>query len=100
MSASKRSIGSDLAKVDAHVLTEADYREIPELTEEDFARGVRFLNGVPAGGHPTSERAAAAVVTLHIDPETLAAYQALGTDWETAVNDDLRLAAERRKAAR
>ena len=40
MNASKRGIGSDLARVDAYVLTEADYAEIPELTDEDFARGV------------------------------------------------------------
>ena len=92
MSASKRSIGSDLARVDAHVPTQADYLEIPELTEEDFARGVRRSNGVPIDGRPES-------VTLHIDHETLATYRALGTDWETAVNDDLRVAAKRRKPA-
>ena len=39
MSGKKRAIETDWAKVDAYVLGPKDYEEIPELTEEDFARG-------------------------------------------------------------
>lgn len=38
MRASRSGIGSDLAKVDAYQNTEADYGELPELTDEDLAR--------------------------------------------------------------
>lgn len=37
MKKSKRSIGSDLKKVDAHVITPEEYKEIPEWTDEMFA---------------------------------------------------------------
>jgi len=50
--------GSDLAKVDAHIITQEEYDEIPELTEEDFARGVFKIgdrvvgiDGVSRGRH-------------------------------------------------
>jgi hypothetical protein len=40
MSEKRRSLGSDLAKIDAHVISQDEYDEIPELTEDDFSRGV------------------------------------------------------------
>ena len=40
-------IGSDMKKVDAYVLGPKDYEEIPELTDEDFARGVWHIGGKP-----------------------------------------------------
>ena len=36
MSEKKRTLGSDLQKIDAHVITPEEYEEIPELTEEWF----------------------------------------------------------------
>ena len=38
MSGSKRALGSDLAKIDAHVIQPEEYEEIPELTDPWFAR--------------------------------------------------------------
>ena len=43
MSAKKHVLGSDLARVDAHAITPAEYDELPELTElteADLGRGV------------------------------------------------------------
>jgi hypothetical protein len=37
--ASPRSLGSDLAKVAAHVIQPEEYDELPELTEDMLARG-------------------------------------------------------------
>jgi addiction module HigA family antidote len=39
--------GTDFAKLDAHVITPEEYEEIPELTDEDFARGTRHKGGKP-----------------------------------------------------
>lgn len=36
---SRRSSGSDLRRVDAHVVRRHEYEELPELTEEMLARG-------------------------------------------------------------
>ena len=38
MSESKRGIGSDLKKVDAHVIQPEEYDEAPELTDEQLAQ--------------------------------------------------------------
>ena len=36
--ASRRSLKSDLARVDAHAVKPEEYKELPELTEEMLAR--------------------------------------------------------------
>jgi hypothetical protein len=38
MRASRRSLKSDLARVDAHVIKSHEYAELPELTEEMLGR--------------------------------------------------------------
>jgi hypothetical protein len=45
MTGKKRALGSDLKKVDAHVITPEEYDEIPELTDEDFARADHYHSG-------------------------------------------------------
>ena len=41
--ASRRSLGSDLAKVDAHVIQPHEYDELPELDEAMLVRADRIL---------------------------------------------------------
>ena len=38
--ASRRTLGSDLKKVDSHVIKPEEYEDIPELTEEMVAQAV------------------------------------------------------------
>ncbi|MEB3319621.1 MAG: hypothetical protein VKI63_01600 [Cyanobium sp.] len=38
--ASSRALGSDLKRVDAHVVKPEEYEELPEMTDEMFARTV------------------------------------------------------------
>ena len=45
MKKNKRTIGSDLAKVDAHIIQPEEYEEIPELTEEWFERASLYHGG-------------------------------------------------------
>ena len=40
MNMSNPGTGSDLAKVDAHVIQPEEFEEIPELSDEWFARAV------------------------------------------------------------
>jgi hypothetical protein len=37
----------DLKKADSYMLKPRDYEEIPELTDEDFARATIHISGVP-----------------------------------------------------
>ena len=50
MTAKTRALGSDLAKVDAHQIQPGEYEEIPELTDEFFARGKFTRGGKPISG--------------------------------------------------
>jgi len=43
MTGKKRALGSDFAKADAHVITPEEYDEIPEWTDEDFARATPMI---------------------------------------------------------
>ena len=37
---SRRTLGSDLKRVDAHRIRRSEYKELPELTEEMLSRAV------------------------------------------------------------
>lgn len=90
MSASRKSIGSDLAKVDAHVITAAEYEEIPELTDAEFARGTVMVGGVPAKrGRPKLD-SPKRLITLRLDADVIDTLRQLGAGWQTRANEMLR----------
>lgn len=65
-----------------------DTSDIPPLTEEFFARArIRTPRQ-------------SATVTMHIDPEVLAWFEAQGDDYEQRINAALRIYAEAHQAAR
>ena len=106
MSASKRksarSLGSDLARVDAHVISPEEYDEIPELTDEMLARATlcigerevsleefraaakKALRGRPKGGGVKRS------TTVRFDADVLDAFKGTGKGWQTRMNDVLR----------
>jgi uncharacterized protein (DUF4415 family) len=98
-------IGSDLRAVDAHEITPEEYEEIPELTEEDFARGEWHVNGKPVPrGRPKSQ-SRKEHVNLRLDPDVLAHFRAGGPGWQSRINATLRKVAKldapaKRKLAR
>lgn len=99
----KRSLGSDLKKVDAYVLGPKDYEEIPELTDEWFRRATLHIGGVPVRrGRPKSPKPKRPV-SLRLDADVLAHYRRSGGGWQSRINAALRkaakLPAEKRKKA-
>jgi uncharacterized protein (DUF4415 family) len=89
-----RKIGSDMAKVDAYVLGPKDYKEIPELTDEDFARGVWHINGVPVPrGRPKSANPKVHV-NMRLDRDVLAHFRVGGRGWQSRINAALRKVAK------
>jgi uncharacterized protein (DUF4415 family) len=106
MTERKRAIGSDLKAVDVYRLSKKDYDEIPELTDEDFARGVWRKGGEPMPhgprGRPKS-RNPKRPVSLRLDPDVLAHFRRGGRGWQSRINAVLRkaakLPAEKRKKA-
>jgi len=106
MSAKKRVTASDLKKIDAYVLHKEDYDEIPELTEEDFKRGLWHKGGVPLPhgprGRPKSKNPKQAT-SLRLDPDVIAHFRRGGRGWQSRINAALRKVAklpkEKRKRA-
>ena len=87
---------TDFDKVDAFVLTQADYDEIPELTGEwfehaDFKIGNKLIRrGRPKTQSPKRQ------VTLRLDADVLENLRLTGPGWQTRVNAALRAWLEKR----
>jgi uncharacterized protein (DUF4415 family) len=91
----KRSLKSDLSKVDAHLITRAEYDEAPELTGEMLDRAeIRHGDKIIKRGRPPLEYPKEAV-KLRLDHDVLAAYRKTGNGWQTRINADLRKAARK-----
>ncbi|EGI75875.1 BrnA antitoxin family protein [Hylemonella gracilis] len=81
--ASRRISGSDLARVDAHVVKPAEYKELPGLTDEMLARAV-----VKRGGRPRSEDPRQ-LMSLRLPAEVIARWRATGPGWQTRMAERL-----------
>jgi uncharacterized protein (DUF4415 family) len=90
----KRGTATDLKKLDEHIIQPEEYEEIPELTEEWFARATVHIGGVPVSrGRPKSQNAKEHV-NLRLDPDVLAHFRAGGPGWQSRINATLRQAAK------
>ncbi len=86
MSANKDGIHTDLKKFDAHVLTDEDYAEIPELTDEWFAGAVLHVGGKPVKrGRPRLDEPKK-VVNLRLSKKVIDTFRAGGPGWQTRIN--------------
>ena len=75
--ASRRTLGSDLKRVDAHVIKPEEYEELPEMTDEMFARAVFKKAGRPRSTNPKQ------MISLRLPPEVIARWKATGPGWQT-----------------
>ena len=89
MSASKhgsaRALGSDLARVDAHVIQQHEYDELPELTGEMFARATINKGGRPRSASPKR------LISLRLPEDVISAWRATGPGWQTRMAERLRV---------
>ena len=76
-SASRRTLGSDLKRVDAHVIKPEEYVELPEMTDEMFARTVFKKAGRPKSANPRE------MISMRLPPEVIARWRATGPGWQT-----------------
>jgi uncharacterized protein (DUF4415 family) len=90
MSAKSINIGSDLSKVDAHIIQPEEYDELPELDDAFFERadlyeGTKLIRrGRPVGVNNKEQ------VAIRFDKDILSAFRATGSGWQTRMNDALR----------
>jgi uncharacterized protein (DUF4415 family) len=97
MSSKRKTFGSNLAQVDAHVIQPHEYEEAPEWTAEDFARAdVYEGDKLIRRGRPPMERPKQAV-KLRLSGEVLDHFRAGGPGWQTRINTTLERAVAREK---
>ena len=81
--ASRRTLGSDMTRVDAHQIKAHEYKELPELTDEMLARAV-----VNKGGRPRLE-SPRQLISLRLPPEVIERWRATGPGWQTRMAERL-----------
>ena len=82
--ASRRSLKSDLARVDAHLVTAEEYKELPELTDEMLARAKINKGGRPLSLNPRR------LISLRLPADVIERWRATGPGWQTRMADRLR----------
>jgi uncharacterized protein (DUF4415 family) len=81
--ASRRSLGSDLARVDAQVIKLSEYKELPEFSDEMLARAVVRKGGRPRSANPRQ------LISLRLPAEVIARWRATGPGWQTRMAERL-----------
>jgi uncharacterized protein (DUF4415 family) len=100
MPAKKRVLGSDLKKIDRHVIQPHEYDEIPELTDEFFERADHYRGGkLVQRGRPKSDDPKQ-LVSLRLDAEVLRWFKRTGAGYQSRIGDVLRRHVSRQSAAR
>ena len=82
-SALPRSLGSAMARVDAHTLTAEDYADLPELTDEMLARAKVNKGGRPMSTNPRK------LISLRLPADVIDRWKATGAGWQTRMADRL-----------
>lgn len=91
MKKNKKNLGSDLTRVDAHVIQPHEYEELPEWTNEMFDRADLYYGGVlirrgKRGRPKKPSKARAKTISLRLDPKLNAYFRATGKGWQTRIN--------------
>ena len=81
--ASRRSLKSDLARVDAHSVKPEEYNELPELTEDMLARARINKGGRPRSLNPRR------LISLRLPTDVIKRWRATGPGWQTRMAERL-----------
>ena len=81
--ASRRSLKSDLARVDAHEVQPEEYDELPELTEDMLARAKVNKGGRPVSPNPRK------LISLRLPADVIERWKATGPGWQTRMAERL-----------
>jgi len=80
---SRRSLKSDLARIDAHVVKGKEYVELPELTSDMLARAKVKKGGRPVSVNPRK------LITIRLPADVIARWKSTGPGWQTRMADRL-----------
>jgi uncharacterized protein (DUF4415 family) len=80
---SRRALGSNLKRVDAHVIQPHEYVDAPELTDEMLSGMVVKKRGRPLAANPRK------LLSLRLPADVIARWKATGPGWQTRMADRL-----------
>lgn len=80
---SRRTLKSDLDRVDAHVVASEEYSELPELTTKMLARAQ-----VKKGGRPVSKNPRT-LISIRLPADVIERWRATGPGWQTRMAERL-----------
>lgn len=80
---SRPSLGSDLRRVDAHVIQRREYDELPELTDDMLARGKVNKGGRPRSANPRK------LISIRLPENVIKRWRSTGPGWQTRMADSL-----------
>ena len=81
--ASRRTLKSDLAKVDAHAIRPHEYKELPELSDQALARAVVKKGGRPGSANPRK------LISIRLPEDVIERWRATGPGWQTRMAERL-----------
>lgn len=82
-SVSRRTLKSDLAKVDAHTIRAREYVDLPELSEEALSRATVKKGGRPRSANPRK------LVSIRLPVDVIERWKATGPGWQTRMAERL-----------
>lgn len=71
------TLGSDLTRVDAHVIKPVEYKDLPELTDDMLSRAVVKRGGRPRSASPRQ------LISLRLPVDVINRWRATGPGWQT-----------------
>ena len=80
---SRHTLGSDLKRVDAHVIQPREYEDDPELTDEMLSCMVVKKRGRPMAANPRK------LLSLRLPADVIDRWKATGPGWQTRMADRL-----------
>ena len=81
--ASRRSLKSNLTRVDAHKVRPEEYEELPDLTEDMLSRAKINKGGRPLSRNPRK------LISLRLPANVIERWKATGPGWQTRMAERL-----------
>lgn len=78
-----RSLTSDLARVDAHVVNKAEYDDLPELDETMMVRATVNRGGRPISTNPRK------LLSIRLPADVIDRWKQTGPGWQTRMAERL-----------
>ncbi len=90
MNEKSKNIGSDLNKLDAHVIQQEEYDELPELDDDFFKRASVFEGSqLVQRGRPKS-KSRKVLLSVRYSPEVVEYFRATGEGWQARMDEVLK----------